>query len=164
MNRISRIILTAGISLMLGTTCPAQELYNEVLKQAEAVVNNPKADEVSLKINHFKSTALRYLKNTALKKMETVTVQFLDTQAYYLSEFVGNYITELVRMRNDDEKTRKARILDYVNATVNNPLFEEADTEMTESFIVDKDGLTPFSINTNWERACQALKDPKKSN
>lgn len=149
---------------MLVTTCPAQELYNEVLKQADAVVNNPKADEISLKINHFKSTALRYLKSTALKKMDTVTEQFLNTQAYYLSEFIGTYITELVKMQNDDEKTRKARILDYINATVNNPLFEEADTEWVESFIADKDGLTPFSINTNWERACQALKDPKKSN
>lgn len=163
MKRISRIILAAGIGLMIGTSCPAQQLYNEVLKQAEAVVNNPKSDDVSLKINHFKSTALRYLKNTALKEMETVTEQFLDVQAYYLSDFIGKYIKDLVSMQSDTEKARKARIIDYVNASVNNPLFKDQDEETTGCFIEDKDGLTPFSLNTDWKKASQALEQSQNA-
>ncbi len=135
----------------------AQEIYNEVLTKAEAVVNDPKADEVSLKVAHFKSTALRYLRSTALQKNEDVTTFFLDTQAYYMSDFLGRFFADLTRHQNDSEDDRRATILHYINASVGNPLFKDVDEETAEIFIEDKGNLTPFSLNTNWEKACQAL-------
>ncbi len=151
-------LLTAALLLLgLGQSATAQEVYNEVLAKAEAVVNDPKSDEVSLKIAHFKSTALRYLRTTALQKNEDVTTFFLDTQAYYMSDFLGRFFADLARHQNDSETDRKATVLRYVNASVGNPLFEDVDEETAEIFIEDKGNLTPFSLNTNWEKACQAL-------
>lgn len=141
----------------LGTNLQAQQLYNEVLQKAEKVVNDPRADEVSIKVNHFKSTALRYTKTMAFKTRESVTTQFLDLQAYYLSDFLTRFFKELSGMQDSDEKARKTCVWEYVNISVSNPLFETADKDLTESFLKDKDNLTPFSLNTDWEKACQAL-------
>lgn len=156
-NIVLSLFLTLGACQM-----QAQEIYNEVLTKAEKVVNDPKADEVSIKVNHFKSTALRYTRSMALKNLPEVTTQFLDVQAYYLSDFLSRFFKDLAAVQDSDEKTRKERILLYVNASVGNPLFEDADTETAESFIDDKDNLTPFSLNTDWEKACQAIDYQKK--
>lgn len=153
---IRRIALSLLLAATVGSA-QAQELYNEVLNKAEAVVNNPKSDEVSIKVNHFKSTALRYTRNMALKTMPEVTTRFLDIQAYYLNDFLSRFFADLVTVQDSDERTRKEHIIMYVNASVGNPLFDKADAETAESFINDKDNLTPFSLNTDWEKACLAI-------
>lgn len=135
----------------------AQELYNEVLQKAEKIVNDPRSDEVSVQVNHFKSTALRYTKNMAFKNRESVTTRFLDLQAYYLSDFLRRFFLEVGELQGSDTKTRKNRIWEYVNISVSNPLFDNADKKVAESFLKDEDCLTPFSLNTDWEKACQAL-------
>ncbi len=158
MNKIMlTVLLAAGIGQV-----QAQELYNEVLTKAEQVVNDPKADDVSVKVNHFKSTALRYLRHMAVKTTPDVNVKFLDEQAYYMSDFLGKFFKDLTEAQSKTEKARKECILMYVNASVGNPLFDTDDTETSESFIDDKDNLTPFSLNTDWKKACQAIEYQKE--
>lgn len=161
MDMIKKIALSILLAVGAGQL-QAQELYNEVLSKAEKVVNDPKADEVSIKVNHFKSTALRYLRHMAVKDMPEVSAQFLDVQAYYLTDFLSKFFKDMAAVQNDKTKARKECIIMYVNASVGNPLFESADTETAESFIDDKDNLTPFSLNTDWEKACQAIDYQKK--
>ncbi|MCM1108137.1 MAG: hypothetical protein NC388_03650 [Clostridium sp.] len=155
------IVLLCGLGSYSGLQ--AQQLYNTVLQKAEQVVNDPRSDEVSVKINHFKSTALRYTKKMAFEQHKSVTTQFLDLQAYYLSDFLGRFFKELSQLQDNDEKTRKNCIWEYVNITVSNPLFEHVDKNVSESFLEDKNNLTPFNLNTDWEKACQALDERQQA-
>ncbi|MBQ1972977.1 MAG: hypothetical protein II222_01290 [Paraprevotella sp.] len=156
--------LAISLILVLGSFIFAhsQEVFNEVLTKAEAVVNNPNADEMSIKVNHFKSTALRYLRTKAFETQDNVTAAFLDIQAYYLSEFLSKYFKELAAMQQADEKAKKGCIMMFVNTSVSNPLFMNADSETAESFITAEGNLTPFSLNTNWEKACAAIDEQMK--
>lgn len=158
---IKKIALSILLAVGAGQL-QAQELYNEVLTKAENVVNDPKADDVSVKVNHFKSTALRYLRHMAVKNKPDMSAQFLDIQAYYMTDFLSKFFKDLAAVQNDNTRARKECIIMYVNASVGNPLFESADTETAESFIDDKDNLTPFSLNTDWQKACQAIEYQKK--
>ena len=156
--------ITVIIAILLGIQLSAtsQEIYNEVLAKSEAIVNDPKASDINIKLNHFKSTALRYIRSTAHKQKKQVTASFLDVQAYYMSDFLGRFFKDLSTIQNSSEKKRKEYIMMYVNASVGNPLFENQDEEITECFIDDNNNLTPFSLNTDWEKACKAIDIQKK--
>ena len=46
-----------------------------------------------------------------------------------------------------------------MDASKSNPLFDDEDTETTDSYILEGNQLTPFSLNTDWPRAYAAAKD-----
>lgn len=133
-----------------------QEVYNHLYESATQVMNNPEASESQTKINHFYVTALNYLKGTASAKMESVTTTFLDTQAYYLSEFVGSFFRNVSSAHKVSAECQHGVVMAYVNATLDNPLFNDPDKEKVHSFVGDNTYLTPFSIDTDWEKAYNA--------
>ena len=131
----------------------AQEVFNRLYESASAVVNDPEATESKTKLNHFYMTALNYVKGTASERMETVTTTFLDTQAYYLSEFVGSFFKNLSLSHQVSAECQHGVVMAYINASLDNPLFGDKDTEKVHAFVNEKGCLTPFSLDTDWEKA-----------
>ena len=44
----------------------------------------------------------------------------------------------------------------FMDASVSNPLFEDADEDNTMSYIIKGGELTPFCLNTDWQKAYAA--------
>lgn len=137
----------------------SQEVYNYVLENATRMVNSPTTNFTQTRIAQFKRNTLIYMKSKAFETMPTVTEEFLNTQAYFLSEFLSFFFDEILRDRKLDEETRKQKIYLFMDASVSNPLFNDPDTETTLSYIKEGSELTPFSIDTDWQKAFVAVKD-----
>lgn len=135
----------------------AQDVYNAVLISAQDVLDNPKSDDSQIKIAQFKLTALGYMHRKMIERNPDTPASELDMQAYCLSTFVTHFLSDIYKHRNDDNKQRVEYLKKYIEASAKNPMFGDKDTETTEVFICDGDNLTPFSLDTDWRRACETL-------
>lgn len=136
----------------------AQDIYNLVLENATRIVNSPTSGFTQTQIAQFKRTALVYMKKKAFEQTDSVSAQFLNTQAYYLSEFLSLFFDEILKSKKLPDKKRKERIYLFMDASLSNPLFKDTDEETTMSFIKDGGEITPFCLNTNWQKAYLAAK------
>ena len=152
MYKIRLILLVVSV-LCLSLQSSAQEVYNYVLKSSSRIVDDPTTSFTSTRIAQFKKTALVYLGTKAKETMPEVTEAFLNEQAYYLSEFVANFLEDVLDDSHRKKSHKKKSILNYVNASLMNPLFEDTDVETTEVYLREGDELTPFSLNTDWKKA-----------
>ena len=148
------IIIFTLLSIMLPKETQAQEIFNYVLDNATRIVNNPTSNFTQTRIAQFKRTALIYLRNQAIDKRGNVTTDFLDTQAYYLSEFITSFLTDIMKCGKEDAKSARRNILEiYMKASEENPLFGDNDGETTLSYVKSGEELTPFSLDTDWQKA-----------
>ena len=136
----------------------AQEVYNLVLANATRTVNSPTASYTQTQIAQFKRTALIYMKSKAFEVSETVSSEFLDTQAYFMSEFITLFFNEFVKIKKLPDAERKERILSFMEICITHPLFHDPDEETTLSFVENGGAVTPFSLDTDWQKAYLAAK------
>ncbi len=137
----------------------AQEVYNILLEEATRTVNNPASGFTQTRIAQFKLTSLTYLKQKAFEKQPEVNGHFLDTQAYYMSEFLALFFKEIIRDKKQSEEKKKKKILLFIDASISNPLFGDTDKATTLAYLEEDGELTPFSLDTDWEKAYAAVKD-----
>ena len=153
------------IALLLTATTAninAQEIYDYLLDKSEQVINNPQSNKFDLKVAQFKATAMRYFRKNIIIQEGSISSTWLDEQALALNEFVTNYLVELSQSSNASEETRKKIVMRYCKASAAHTLFKNVDKKEAESFISDKNGYTPFCLNTNWVEALAESKDKKK--
>ena len=50
----------------------------------------------------------------------------------------------------------------FLDATVSNPLFGDTDEEVIYAYIKEGTELTPFSLDTDWQKAFAAVKSQLK--
>ena len=60
------------------------------------------------------------------------------------------------------EAKRRARIVLFMETSVANPLFNDPDTETTMAFINAGGEITPFCLNTDWQKAFLAAEERLK--
>ena len=136
----------------------AQEIYKIVYKNAEQIVNDPNSGVTKARIAQFKVSQLTYLYQKAFETMPEVTDRFLDVQAYYLTEFMSLYQAELVKSSKETPEERAKKVMIFLDATVSNPLFGDTDEETIYAYIKEGTELTPFSLDTDWQKALAAVK------
>ena len=129
-----------------------------VLDNATRIVNSPTSSFLNTQIAQFKRTALIYIKSKAFEQTDSVPAKFLNTQAYYLTEFLNLFFAEMIKIKDLPEKARKQRILRFMDASACNPLFHDPDEETTLSFVENGGEVTPFSLDTDWQKAYLAAK------
>ena len=129
-----------------------------VLDNATRIVNSPTSSFLNTQIAQFKRTALTYIKSKAFERTDSVPAKFLNTQAYYLTEFLNLFFAEMIKIKDLPEKARKQRILRFMDASACNPLFHDPDEETTLSFVENGGEVTPFSLDTDWQKAYLAAK------
>ena len=154
MSRILLIILFSTFSIC----SQAKEVYDMVLDNATRIVNSPTSSFLNTQIAQFKRTALIYIKSKAFERTDSVPAKFLNTQAYYLTEFLNLFFAEMIKIKDLPEKARKQRILRFMDASACNPLFHDPDEETTLSFVENGGEVTPFSLDTDWQKAYLAAK------
>ena len=125
-----------------------------MVKKATEKVNSPYTNEYELKKYEFELTALNYIKNYAFKTNRSITTTFLDEQAYNLDCFVLAYMMQMQKTASQD-KLKVAR--SYIDASLNNPLYNDPDTATTQAYIEEKGSVAPFSLDTDWVKAYQQI-------
>ena len=150
---MKKIIYLSLLLCFLPLKMSAQEVYNYLLDATTNTVNNPTSTYTQVRIAQFKRTALVYLKRKAFEQMPEVTEDFINKQAYYMSEYVALFFDELLKGKKDDDNKRMAKIYLFMDTSKAYPLFDDPDTEVTDSYIIEGNELTPFSLNTDWQKA-----------
>ncbi|MCQ2112747.1 MAG: hypothetical protein MJY95_05320 [Bacteroidaceae bacterium] len=159
---MKRIILTLVFAVVAMTAVNAQSLYKRVHDNATAVVNNAASNEQQIQINQFKITVLNYMMTQSKKRNLNKDDYFFDSQAVNLATFVTDFETNIIKARQISTEKRLAVIECYRNASLQNPLFNDTDKDATYCYVNDKQTYTPFSLDTDWEKAYdQATKNIK---
>lgn len=158
-NNMLRIFVVLSFYTLSFAALAAQDVFNYVLEGAARVVSNPSSSYTTIRIAQFKMTSLTYLQSKAIETRGQVTEDFLNTQAYYMNEFVTSFISMFVdEALAKDKDELKNRILLYTDASLSNPLFNDPDKDTVLSYVDDSDSMTPFSLDTDWEKACAAVR------
>lgn len=144
-----------SIALVLGAVCcaDAQSLYKRVYDKAVAVVNDDRASDEEVQINQFQVTVLNYIVTQVKKRGLDKDSYFYDAQAVNLTSFVTDYLVNIENARSISSLRREQMIKCYIDASVKNPLFKDKDAEMVNCYLNDDQTLTPFCIDTDWEKA-----------
>ena len=72
------------------------------------------------------------------------------------------YHTELVKSAKSSGEERSKLVMIFLDATVSNPLFGDTDEEVIYAYIKEGTELTPFSLDTDWQKAFAAVKSQLK--
>lgn len=131
----------------------AQQLYKKVYDNAIAVVNNAKSTDEQIQINQFKVTAMNYMTSQIKKSGKEQDSYFYDSQAVNMASFITDFETNVMKARAMSTAKRLQVIEIYRDASLKNPLFNDADKETANCYVNDKATFTPFSLDTNWEKA-----------
>ena len=143
--------------LFAATTVSAQEIYNEVKKiqkQAETFANDTTKDLHERKIACFKYDAIYYLVDRASQE-DRFTEYELGQQTDALIEFVNLYVKRLASANKKDKDMVKAK---FRTASINNSLFNDVDKEVVYSYVDNDKFITNFSLDTDWVKALEAVK------
>lgn len=143
------ICLTAGAD--------AQNVYNEIRKNASDIVANPATNNMVRQINQFKVDALDYMIIKMREQMPDSSAIFLDKQAYAMNTFINVYIRKVL----DNKDMPQAQIVKimqfFMDVSYSNPLFNDPDKELTLGYYSNGKCLTRFSLDTDWRRAVAAV-------
>lgn len=131
----------------------AQSLYQTVYEKATAVVNNPASSDDAIQINQFKVTALNYMSTMVKKRGLQKDAYFYDSQAVNLSSFVTDFQANLEKARTLAPSKRTEILKIYTDASRFNPMFKDPDKEKVNCYVDDRNTLTPFCLDTDWEKA-----------
>ena len=134
----------------------AQTLYKKVFDNAVAVVNDAASNDRQIQINQFKITALNYISNQVTKRKLEKNSYFYDSQAVSMASFLTDFETNLIKARAISTEKRLAVIDCYRSASLQNALFNDQDKETTLVYVNDTQTYTPFSLDTDWEKAYEA--------
>jgi len=150
---MKKIIMTILVSVVALGSLQAQSLYKKVYDNAVAVVNDAAANDQQIQVNQFKITALNYMSNQVTKRNQTRNSYFYDSQAVNMASFITDFETYIIKARTISTEKRLAVIACYRDASLQNPLFGDQDKETTLVYVNDKQTYTPFSLDTDWEKA-----------
>jgi len=152
-NNMKKIILSLLVLMVSVASIQAQDLYKTVRDNATKVVNNPASSDEEIQINQFKVTALNYLSMMVQKRGLKKDTYFYDSQAVNMSSFVTDFQVNLEKARTISPAKRLEIIKIYTDASKFNPMFKDTDKERANVYVDDKKTLTPFCLDTDWEKA-----------
>lgn len=150
---MKKLILTMALVLTAGMQVQAQELFHKVYDMNIGVVNNPASNDEQIAISQFKVTVLNYITTQVAKRGMQKDGYFYDSQAVNLQSFVTDFLDNLSKARAISPAKRLAVLKCYQEASLQNPLFKDSDRERTHCYVNDKQAFTPFSIDTDWDKA-----------
>lgn len=150
---MKKLLLTGLMLIASLTGMQAQSLYRTVFDNATAVVNNPASSDDAIQINQFKVTALNYMSTMVKKRGLQKDSYFYDSQAVNLASFVTDFQANLEKARTLAPSKRTEILKIYTDASRFNPMFKDPDKEKVNCYVDDRNTLTPFCLDTDWEKA-----------
>ena len=152
-NNMKKIILSLLVLMASVASIQAQDLFKTVRDNATKVVNNPSSSDEEIQINQFKVTALNYLARMVQKRGLKKDTYFYDSQAVNMTSFITDFQVNLEKARAISPAKRMEIMKIYTDASKFNPLFKDTDKEKVNCYVDDKTTMTPFCLDTDWEKA-----------
>lgn len=152
-NNMKKIILSLLVLMTSVASMQAQDLFKTVRDNATKVVNNPNSSDEEIQINQFKVTALNYLSMMVQKRGLKKDTYFYDSQAVNMTSFITDFQVNLEKARAISPAKRLEIMKIYTDASKFNPMFKDTDKERANAYVNDKTTLTPFCLDTDWEKA-----------
>ncbi len=151
---MKKLFYTTVVMLFMFTVnTNAQEVLNAVMQSAKNALKDPVQNFSKTQIAKFKIDELNYLKSKA-GNIETIKRNdLLDIQAYYMSEFLSRYLTEIIYSEGQPDSVKKAMVYLFVNASAICPLFNDTNKDVINKYLNSDKQLTPFCLDTDWEKA-----------
>ena len=78
---------------------------------------------------------------------------FYDSQAVNMQSFITDFQVNLEKARKISPAKRLEILKIYTDACKFNPMFKDTDKERVNCYVDDKRTLTPFCLDTDWEKA-----------
>lgn len=150
---MKKMFLTLLVLMASVSGIQAQSLYKTVYDKATAVVNDPTASDEEVQINQFKVTALNYMSMMVKKRSLKKDSYFYDSQAVNLASFITDFQVNLEKARTISPAKRTEILKIYTDASKFNPMFKDPDKEKVNAYVNDKTTMTPFCVDTDWEKA-----------
>lgn len=150
---MKKMFYTLIALLTISATANAQEVFNSVLESARNALKDPVQNFSKTQIAKFKIDELNYLKSKTSKYESIKKNDLLDLQAYYMSEFISRYLTEIICCEGQPDSVKKATVYLFVNASAMCPLFNDNDKDTINKYINSDKQLTPFCLDTDWKKA-----------
>lgn len=155
---MKKVIMFFALTCLFAVNATAQEIYKEVnriMHQAETIKKDAKRGLEERKIATFKADAIFYLISKAAQDAHFTELE-LGKQTNAMIEFVNSYVKRLAKMsKKSDKDILMAR---FKNATIQNPLFNDPERDITFAYVDNSKFITQFSIDTNWVKALDAVK------
>ena len=140
----------------------AQSLYKTVRDTATKIVNNPKSRQDEIDVAQFEITVLNYIAAQVSKRGLQKNGYFYDSQAVNMKSFVDDCRLYALRANKISASKKKQVMECFRQASLNNPLFNDSDKKNIHIYVKDSNTDTPFSLDTDWEKAYdQASKNIK---
>ena len=159
---MKKLIIALMMTCMFGLQASAQEIYTEIKKMAQEVVDKPDTDPLTKQMNTFKIAALNYMGMKMRELMPDSTAEFLDKEALALYHFINTYTQTLVSLRDQPAAYQTKVIGLFMDASYSNPLFNDPEKEYVLQYFTNGDCLTRFSLDTDWVRALLAVETEMK--
>lgn len=159
---MKKLFLILSLAIFTAMNADAQSLYKTVRDTATKVVNNPNSKQDEIDIAQFEITVLNYIAAQVSKRGLQKTGYFYDSQAVNMKSFVDDCRYYALKA-NKISASKKKQVLEcFKQASLNNPLFHDNDKKNAHVYVNDPKSETPFSIDTDWEKAYdQASKNIK---
>lgn len=163
-----KIFIVLALSLFAATQTKAQDVANEIKRISKEVVDDQKQDLQTRRIAYFKVAVIDYLKmkvredvmrDTTNVKVFNDNIKMINEQSYAMYEFVNLFVKHLAKA--DKEEAKEVVVAKFRKASLNNPLFNDMDIELVQSYVNNDGYLTRFSLDTDWLKALEEVRSYK---
>ena len=150
---MKKVVFIFSMIIMSAITVNAQSMFKTVRDGATKIVDNPKSKQSEIDIAQFKITALNYIVGQVSKRGLSKTDLFYDIQAVNMKCFVDDCRYYALQANKKSAAKRKQVMECFKKASLDNPLFNDADKKNAQVYVRDQNSETPFSLDTDWEKA-----------
>lgn len=170
-KQLAIALLTLCLTLSAHAQDTRERVFLQIYNSAQKVANDPQESMQARKVATFKVDAIDYMKRKTLNILTDTTQNLtndeiaainnrLDSMAYFMYDYVNLFTKEYSRARG---KRQKQRVLNaFREASINNPLFNDADRQLVLAYYNREDYLTQFSLDTDWVKALAEVKEKLK--
>lgn len=154
---MKKLIMTLVVCFSTVAGAYSQDVYFEIRRLSMEIKEDKSKDLQTRRVASFKVDELDYMMQATRTMMpDSLLTTVLNNQAYAMYDFVNTYISLYKNSEGKKEAENVRKV--FKEASLNNPRFNDKDTELTHSYI-DADGYnTPFSLDTDWVLALDEVK------
>ncbi len=153
-----KIVLLIAMFDLMTIPVHAQDVLNEIVKSSYKTLNDTTLSLEVRKVAVFKYDAMSYLRSRVMQPSEMLSdsvnldtlnahIRLLNEQALAMNQLVTVYQR---RMKEAKPKNRYMVTSIFKQATYDNRLFKDEDTELVMSYYNNKDYPIQFCLDCDW--------------
>ena len=153
---MTKHLITLLLAIIFVMPSQAQQVYKEVMRLSQQIVNDTKQSLDARKMAQFKVDALDYMVRKTQEFMPDSLVTVLDYQAFALFDFINLFTQQLTK--NTKKKDRQRIMTLFQEASLQNARFFDTDKEYIHAYVHSMQHITRFSLDTDWVAAINEVR------